>query len=56
MKYRVLKPEFEKTGEQMPDGRPIYRVKQWIELGLATSMQHAKRLHPTPVLVPVTAH
>lgn len=51
--YRVLKPEYEQTGERTMDGRPVWRVKEWIELGLARNMEDAKRLHAAPVLVPV---
>jgi hypothetical protein len=53
--YRVLKPEYEMTGERTLDGRPIYRVS-WADLGLARDMADAKRLHSAPVLEPVTRH
>ena len=52
--FRVLKPDYEMTGERTPDGRPIYRVREWIELGLARDMDDAKRLHGCPVLEPAT--
>jgi hypothetical protein len=54
--YRVLKPEYEQTGERLPDGRPVWRVKEWVDLGRADSMEDAKRLHAAPVLEPWKPH
>lgn len=54
--YQVMKPEFEPTGERTPDGRIVFRVREWVVLGLAKDMEDAKRLHPAPVLVPATRH
>lgn len=51
--FQVLKPEYHLTGERLADGRAVYRV-EWVRLGTANSMEDARRLHPFPILEPVT--
>lgn len=43
MTYRVLTPEFKKTGEFTPSGQPFFRVDRWVTVGYATSIADAKR-------------
>ena len=48
--FRVLRAEYEQTGERTTSGQPFYRVARWVQIGTAHSMEEAKRLHPCPVL------